>query len=393
MKLKALSIWSGFAEKSPTVPAYQRRVAKLHVGLANVLNGIPGKHPEAEEHCRESLRILEQFRLRFPDSEVQQFDEPHAHLWLGSTLTALDRWEEGEQHIRHAVLFRQRMLDVQPDDPGLQSNLGHGQLYLAQCLLRRSEFLEAERVLQSAVEIHQQLVDNFPATSAYIRHLAWSLQLQSISLYGQHRFEEALKAARKAIEMGRSSPGDQYELASLLYRAGEIEEAAELYRSILATFDGLDNDSSLSESKITFLIEFLVNCPLTQFRDPERALKLSNRLLQQHPLSDEGWFLHGMVEYRRKNIDEAIESLNKARTLSQSMANSINVSYFLAMSHHQRGDVDEARRWSEKARTDADGRSGLSIVHDFPIQEEVDRVLGNSRETNQDAKLKVEDKP
>jgi WD40 repeat protein/Flp pilus assembly protein TadD len=93
---------------------------------------------------------------------------------------------------------------------------------------------------------------------------------------------------------------------------------------------------------------FLATHPDPGRRDPGRAVLLARRSVDLDCDEAMSWNTLGVAHYRARHWDEAIAALTRSMDLFGGHAEGYNT-FFLAMSHWQLGDKEEARRWYDRA--------------------------------------------
>ena len=83
-------------------------------------------------------------------------------------------------------------------------------------------------------------------------------------------------------------------------------------------------------------------------RDLEKALPLAQKAVEQNPQEPHSLNTLGVVYYRLDQLDEAVETLNQAVQANSAGGTAFDF-YFLAMSHHRRGQPQKAQEYYEKA--------------------------------------------
>ena len=95
------------------------------------------------------------------------------------------------------------------------------------------------------------------------------------------------------------------------------------------------------------LARLLANHPDDAKRDPERAIALARKSVDQSPRDADLWNTLGVAYYRAGKWDDAIAALNKSMELRA--GGDAYDWFFLAMTHKKAGRADEARKWFEQA--------------------------------------------
>jgi tetratricopeptide (TPR) repeat protein len=98
---------------------------------------------------------------------------------------------------------------------------------------------------------------------------------------------------------------------------------------------------------------FLATCGDAAIRNADQALALAHQTLQQAdeagvlatPLGAKFWSTLGVAQYRSGDWQAAITSFDRAYRLEQLEQHIVPYGFFVAMSHWQLGDKDEARNW------------------------------------------------
>jgi tetratricopeptide (TPR) repeat protein len=386
---KSIDIWDKLARRLPSVPHYQSKAAVTLVDLANELKEIPGKLAEAEAHCRESLARWKRFRERFPDLARTIIQEDHSHLWLALILKKAGRYAEGEQHLRSSIDLRSKFFADSPQDMYLRHFLAQAKLYLAQEVLRKGSFEESERELKSCIELLQPMVDQYPDIAEYRRHLERSYEELSLALFSQRRYAEAENASREKAALLPSEDGatldwrcdiawSHYNLGLIVHRQDRMQEAADLFRKAIGQFERAaaesPQDSAVHRRAQNGLHWSLATCPLVQFRDAQRALKIAKWFAQRDPLSGEWWNNMGIAHYRMGSFDQAIDAIRKSIEL-QGEGDSYDL-YFLAMALWQRGDKEDARTWYRKAVDHKENPGGSNGPDLLNFRDEAEQLLG-----------------
>jgi serine/threonine protein kinase/Flp pilus assembly protein TadD len=387
---KALAIWEQLARDHPTNPEYLRKAARSHVAMANQLARFHSRLPEAESHCRESLRRWELFRAQFPDLPMQPWEEAHTHHWLASVLKKRERFGEVEHHLRVAMNLRTEMLARKPDAL-LSHQLAHVKAYLGAELLRQGSYDEAEQVLRSAIELSQPLVDDFPELHSYRKTLRTIYESLAQTLFCERRFEEAEQAARDAFALSRAGGGGvavtQYNLALIVYHRGNVQEAADLFRNSIERYDRtaseLPTESPERRRVLTVLHWMLTTCPLSQFHDPPRGLEIAKWLAQRDPELADSWAAMGIAQYRLGQFEAADQAFRKAIDL-RGWADPYSC-YFLSMSRSRQGDREDARHWYQKAIQIKEVTNGANSPDFLNFRMEAEELLGITSNESQGA--------
>jgi Flp pilus assembly protein TadD len=106
----------------------------------------------------------------------------------------------------------------------------------------------------------------------------------------------------------------------------------------------------------------LATCPESDCRNAHRAVELAQELADRFPDRSLHWATLGVAHYGTGDYPAAIQALTKATQLpgGPNVFFPRSVGFFLAMSHWQLGDKEEARRWYDQAVAATAIRPGLA---------------------------------
>jgi tetratricopeptide (TPR) repeat protein len=194
--------------------------------------------------------------------------------------------------------------------------------YLYRCLAM-SEVGQVEEALAVLVKAPQQQME--PGTADFLRG--------SILLRGR-RYEEARQELEHAVQVAPANLLARYELAGVYEKLGLLDEAIQALRVNL----GLKPDHADSLNALGYFLAL---------KDAElgEAEKLVRKALEQEP--DNGAYLDslGWVLFKEGKVDDALAMLTKA---ADKLADPVVYDH-LGDVYRQRGDVEEAARWWQRA--------------------------------------------
>ena len=229
---------------NPSSPMVRNNLGELLRKRAGVVNPNRRLLEEAESQFREALRLR-------PD------DFPQAHNNLGTTLLALDRFDDAIDEYRKALRFR-------PNDSIIQGNLSltftkkanalqmAGRLDEAIAACREAlrvtpDFAEAHGLLADALASQEAFEQAIPHYRAFVKARpqdanAWTGLGVASALSG--RSDDAVAAFRNAVAAAPDTSRLRQNLARALLSSGQVADAAqEAQRAV--TLDG--NDPSAHE--------------------------------------------------------------------------------------------------------------------------------------------------
>ena len=157
--------------------------------------------------------------------------------------------------------------------------------------------------------------------------------------------------------------------------AGDNCRCARFYRKA----HEVNPDDAWANSNLAWL---LATCVDERLRDPRRAVQYAIRATELAPEQADCWNTLGVAHYRAGNWQAALDALQKSIKVS-GQADSSDM-FFVALAHWQLGEVEEARRWYDKAvaqlvddpspdeellRFRAEAEKTLKIMSDAPRHE------------------------
>src|SRR5262249_13046799 len=92
----------------------------------------------------------------------------------------------------------------------------------------------------------------------------------------------------------------------------------------------------------------LTTCPDAKLRDPRRALQLAKKCVKLVPNVATYWTTLGIAYYRAGDWNAAVAALGMSNDLSGEKELGFNA-LFLAMTHWQLGNKEEACKWYDRA--------------------------------------------
>ena len=84
------------------------------------------------------------------------------------------------------------------------------------------------------------------------------------------------------------------------------------------------------------------------YRDPHRAIELTNELIQNSPKVRDVWTTLGVAHYRAGAWNDAIAALEKSEATVPGLFTAAN-GFFLAMAYYRVGEKEKGRQWYAKA--------------------------------------------
>jgi tetratricopeptide (TPR) repeat protein len=159
--------------------------------------------------------------------------------------------------------------------------------------------------------------------------------------YAQARvsqWQQALDDYSQAIRWAPERPDFLAYRGTIYLRMGQLEKAAEDFRKA----------GTLKPREANNLAWHLATAPNPLHPELRLAVELAKQAVQQAPGDTICWNTLGVAHYRLAEWEEAIQALLEAERLAPDEYFSFN-GYFLAMCHHQLGEVVLARGYYDRA--------------------------------------------
>jgi len=239
-----------------------------------------------------------------------------------------------EAAFRRALPLWQEIVDATPTIPETRYVLAFIHQNLSELLLRRGNTTDAEASLRQALTCYKDLEKAAPA-------------------YKNHK--EAYELAQRVLNgLLESKPfWEESREGSRLQAAGQHQAVIELYRQSLTRFEQQKAELTDQASYLRKLVSHqnrlawcLVMCPDSQLRDPQQAVELSGKMVENFPEVGNFWNTLGAAYYRAGSWKECVNALEKSMQLRE--GGDAFDWLFLAMAYHQLGKSDEAITWLNK---------------------------------------------
>jgi serine/threonine protein kinase/predicted Zn-dependent protease len=279
------------------------------------------------------------------------FQPQEARLWLarGQRLAELSRWEEAESDLAQAT-------DLKADDPFIwlgvaQYWLGRENVPQASAACVRAVELDPTgqwtHVIKELLSAHEELTAAVLAARPRDASL-WTMR--GAQLCAADRWAEAAQVWQRLIELGDDTHIMRYQLALLQAGAGDVASQAATCQNMLAQFGAADQELSEAANFTAWA------CAVTPgvLSDYAAAESLAQRFAAAHVAQPLAHTTLGAVYLRLGRPADAVPELVLADQLNDpddptSPSASAYAWYLLAIAHRQLGQLDDARRWHERA--------------------------------------------
>jgi tetratricopeptide (TPR) repeat protein len=274
---------------------------------------------EAEASYRRSAELTEALVRESPGRSA--YRELAGFTWsdLGITLYLAGREREAESAFRRAIAEQERLAHDFPKLHGYRDELAASCGNLAELLRAGGRLDDAEAPAGLAVATLERLVKDFPDLPEYRAHLASFLGNQA-SLLGQRgRYADAMVTSRRSLSIFDALIAEQP-----LSRAYRVDRSEERNR----------------------LVRLLADCPDSQIRAPDEAIRLARQGVADDPKEGAAWSALGVALYRAGDPTTAAEALQTSLQLGPEDP---TTAFFLSLSLAHAGDRGTAREWYGKA--------------------------------------------
>jgi serine/threonine protein kinase/tetratricopeptide (TPR) repeat protein len=267
-----------------------------------------------------------------------------AHHGLGNALA-------GRGRLKEAIASYRKSIDLDPKNPGFHTDLG-----LA---------LQEQKDLTGAIAAHRQAIAVAPNYALAHFNLG-------VALHGAKRLDEAIAAYRKSIALEPTRAKVYGNLGAALLAQKKRGEAVDHFRAAIK----LDPKHAAIQKNIPQLNDLawvLATSTDPKVREPARAVVLAEDVVRLAPTVGPYWYTLGVARYRVGNWKGALAALEKSMDLSKGP--DAYDCLFLAMTHWQLGNKDEARKWYDNAAEWIE-KNNPKIEQLSRFQSEAEELLG-----------------
>lgn len=185
--------------------------------------------------------------------------------------------------------------------------------------------------------------------------------------------DEAIAACRAAVKLKPKESEAHLRLGMALQKKGRYQESVAACREALRIQP--DRHGALNN-----LSWYLATCPDIKLRDPAEAVELAQKAVRLKPNEGYYWNTLGTARYRTGDWKAAITDLETSMKLRK--GGDANDWFFLAMSHWQLGDKEQAAKYYQQAVTWMD-KHAPQDAELLRFRAEAAELLGIKGKTNQ----------
>lgn len=336
-------------------------------------------YPEAEDSFKQAIEVWGELIEQHPNNYWYRQEQAHFSLCLADMLRSLERPAEAMEHCQTSVRLGEGLVAEMPNDATHPFRLAHAYRSHAFAFKQLDQFEQSLTATEGALRVLEKAILDFPN----------NLSLQNLLT------DTRLFACRLLERMGKAEQA--YEMYQLVYHQFDISGTsprvrANLQRSLYALlieFQRHDEAERLSRESLAYweaqqsknrpywdweLAWFLVIWPDERFRDPARAKKIMERVVQLEPKYAYHWRTLGVAHLRLGDFVAARAALEKA---CQTGGGGAWEGFFLAIIYWQEGNKGTARDWYDKSTAHL---KSIGDFHDvgeaLQFQQEAMRVMG-----------------
>jgi serine/threonine protein kinase len=353
---QALAVCEKLVADFPSVPEGRWGLVMNHRYLAETFAETP---TEKEKHYSQAIAIAEKLVNDFPSEPSYRVELAANHCNFGLLLHEMGRLSEAETAFQRSATLCEKLATDAPAQPEYRDNWTHGLFNLGMVRRDMARYDEAERLLRQAQVILEKLVSEVPKNATYQRDLSDTLSLlanlcrdRGNLAEARRLFGEAIACRKKALELsGKTSPDIQggvgsfcLELAVTLLQMRQDPALTDQIEELIREGTRCSGDHPAAQTDLAW---FLATCPEPRFRDPERAVELGKRLVEQGRYKPARWRALGAALYRKGDGQGSVTALEKAMELSNGGKGTER--FFRAMATWQMGNKQQARALYEDA--------------------------------------------
>jgi tetratricopeptide (TPR) repeat protein len=342
---------------------YEARLASIHKQLG-VLLDYNGKTDEGIEHLKLALKTWTGLQNGNPDDLGYRGEAADTCRWLAWVHKRIGKPDEARPWYKRGIEAFEKVIAESPDSPQFRRGL-------AGCLMGISGVQKPDEAVASLKTAEEILLINKGLAES--QELATVYRRLAIRQNEVGQRNEAMRTCKKALALSEQLAAENPDvlhlrgaianacskLASLHAYAGQYEAAKSLYERAIEVNEAIVA-AHPTRVQVTVglgidrgnLAWLLATPPNPVLRDAERAVELAKKAvsLQSQRHGQCHLRMQGIAEYRSGDFEAARDSLTKSLTGSPSCEGHYpGFRFFLAMTHQQLGERQEALTWHSKA--------------------------------------------
>ena len=302
----------------------QGALVESYTNLRSVLY-MAGRLEEAEQLSHQALAIREKAVAKFPKSQIGRFHLAISHGDLGLVLAKRDRYAEGENAYRKSLALFEKLTTDFPNVPDYRECVARSHSNLGNLLKTTGRVTEAEAAYVQSLTKSEKLAADFPIIPDCQELLGDVHHNLAVLFWETDRLPEAEFAIRRSVEIYKKLVTEFPNTPEYTYRLGHSTGHLGL---VLLDTERVGEAEELVRQSLTIAEKVALDFPDVK----EHSEGLGETLGHM-----------GMVQYRLSDWKAAAASLQKALEQNSEHENVGDVQFFLAMTHWQLGNKDQAR--------------------------------------------------
>ncbi|MCA9214307.1 MAG: protein kinase [Planctomycetales bacterium] len=356
---RAINIYSRLCDADPDNHHLAQQMAEFHSWYGLRL-GLASRFRDAEKQFTSALSIWNTSLA--PANAAPEYSTAAAqtHTHYGRIMLQRYQLEEAEIHLNDAEALLRRVLNNHPNytaKPVVHRSLAALNSHRGKIFNLHGRWPSAVAEFQTAIDVLEKYVADIYGD--YVVQVTGFRHREIANAYlGLGDLSRARSELEKSLELaksrGENADGNEIEIGTLYYRLAcldykektlalakpQFERASSYFESLL-----LKQPQKPSTSRR--LIVLLATSPLTEQRDPERAVALAEHEVQVAPEDGRMWHLLGIARFQAKQYESALFAFEESMRLRNG-GNSFD-RLFLAMTQYRLGNKQLATKWRDEA--------------------------------------------
>jgi tetratricopeptide (TPR) repeat protein len=380
----SIGVLENLVEREPAA-AYRRDLAESLTSFGFALRAVR-RFAEAEPPLRRAIDLSSDLVAQFPNNAEIRLLAAQSENNLGLLYSNMGRDTEAEPAYRQALRLREGLVAQFPDNVHYRFVQSISQQDLGLLLLRRGSFDEAETLLRKAVTAREEILPRAPQNSMYRWFCALGHEVYADLLRREDRAEEAELHLRQALTITEALLRDvpvvpDYhatygtvfkKYVDLLRERGQVGEAQRMLAAAVWQLEKRVQEAEAAAELRPAVAQalnqaawlFTVDLP-REMRDASSAVRWASQAVAWSPDSGPFWNTLGASQYRAGDLVSALNSFDKSMELQE--GGDAFDWLFLAMTHWQLDDQQQAQQWYEKSlewiETHRPDRADLKTIH------------------------------
>lgn len=265
------------AEKSaaanPGSVVGQRKLARSHQIVGDMLRSTSGREAEAAMHLRAAVQIGERLAAQDAGDSTSESNLGQYLTTAGEELSAPGQWSESVSYLRRAMVIFQGRLKRTPDNGVDQLYMALTEAALGERLGDHGQRAEGVQYLRRGLERMRMLVSRDPKNTTNLLELFKVQRALSKQLAGQGQASEAIALASEVVQRARlvaaqATSGQSFtrrevplsllEMGTVCRILGRPEEARSWFRQTLQAWEDLNRagihfpelESAMAEARV-----------------------------------------------------------------------------------------------------------------------------------------------